>query len=164
MRVVVKAEKPYLKPTHRKARLAFAHKYRHWTIGGSKLVLWSDETKVNRIGSDSQVWVWKNKGEPLSDRTTTPTVKHGGGSVMVWGCMAWNRVGIHQEIDGIMDAHNTLKSWSLEWLKVGKIRVQKARFSTSNRIMTPNITPNWLQSSLMIIISLFLTILLGLMI
>jgi transposase len=77
MRAVVKAKKPYLKPAHRKARLAFAHKYRHWTIDDWSMVLWSDETKINRFGSDGQAWVWKRKGEPLSDRTTSPAVKHG---------------------------------------------------------------------------------------
>ena len=47
----------------------------------------------------------KKKGEQLSDRTTTPTVKHGGGNnPMVWGCMGWNGVGVLTEVQGIMDA------------------------------------------------------------
>jgi hypothetical protein len=46
------------------------------------------KTKINRIGSDGRVYTWKKKGESLSDRTTTPTVKSGGGNnLMVWGCM-----------------------------------------------------------------------------
>jgi len=56
-----------------------------------KRVLWSDETKINRIGSVGRVYTWKQKGEPLSDRTPTPTVKHGGGIILwyegVWGGM-----------------------------------------------------------------------------
>ena len=67
--------------------------------------MWSDETKINRIGSDGKVYVWKKKGEPLSDRTTTPTVKHGGqNNLMVWGCMGWNGVEKLIEVQGIMDA------------------------------------------------------------
>ena len=47
----------------------------------------------------------KKKGEPLSDRTTTPTVKHGGGNnLLVWGCMGWNGVGVLTEVQGIMNA------------------------------------------------------------
>jgi hypothetical protein len=70
-----------------------------------KRVLWTDETKVNRIGSDGKVYVWKKRGEAISDRTTTPTVKHGGGNnLMVWGCIGWNGVGKLVEVQGKMDA------------------------------------------------------------
>jgi len=70
-----------------------------------KRVLWTDETKINRIGSDGKVYVWKKQGEPLSDQTTTPTVKHGGGNnLMVWGSMGWNGVGKLVEVQGVMDA------------------------------------------------------------
>ena len=68
-------------------------------------MLWSDETKINRIGSDGKMYVWKTRGEPLSDCTTTPTVKHGGGNnLMVWDCMGWNSVGRLIEVEGKMDA------------------------------------------------------------
>ena len=51
------------------------------------------------------MYTWKEKGTPLSDRTTTPTVKHGGGNnLIIWGCMAWNRVGKLTEVEGKMDA------------------------------------------------------------
>ena len=32
------------------------------------------------------------------------TVKHGGGNIMVWGCMGWNGVGHLAEVEGRMDA------------------------------------------------------------
>ena len=67
--------------------------------------MWSDETKINRIESDGRSYTWKKQGEPLSDRTTTPTVKHGGGkNITVWGCMGWDGVGVLTEVQGIMDA------------------------------------------------------------
>jgi DDE superfamily endonuclease len=51
------------------------------------------------------VYVWKERGELISDRTTTPTVKHGGGNnLMVWGCMGWNGVEKLIEVEGKMDA------------------------------------------------------------
>ena len=46
----------------------------------------------------------KKKGEPLSDRATTPTVKFGGGNLMVWECMGWNGVEVLAEVEGRMDA------------------------------------------------------------
>ena len=104
-RAVVKQKQPALKKAHRIARLQFARTHLNWTVEDWKRVLWSDETKINRIGSDGRVYTWKLKGEPISDRITTPTVKHGGGNnLMVWGCMGWNGVGVLTEVQGIMDA------------------------------------------------------------
>ena len=104
-RSVVKRKRPLLKKAHRVARLKFARYHENWTVEDWKRILWSDETKINRIGSDGKAYTWKKKGEPLSDRTTTPTVKHGGGNnLMVWGCMGWNGVGVLTEVQGIMNA------------------------------------------------------------
>ena len=53
--------------------------------------------------------MWKERGEPISDRTTTPTVKHeGGNNLMVWGCMGWNGVGKLMEVEGKMDAEHVV--------------------------------------------------------
>lgn len=104
-RAVVKKKCPLLKKAHRMDRLKFARYHENWTVEDWKRVLWSDETKINRIGSDGRTYTWKKKGEPLSDQTTTPTVKHGGGNnLMVWGCMGWNGVGVLTEVQGIMNA------------------------------------------------------------
>jgi hypothetical protein len=85
--------------------LKWALEHANWTVEDFKRILWTDETKINRIGSDGKVYVWKKRGEPISDRITTSTVKHGGGNnLMVWGCMGWNRVGMLIEVEGRMDA------------------------------------------------------------
>jgi DDE superfamily endonuclease/Transposase len=104
LKAVVKAKKPLLTKVHRKQRLAFAQRHLNWTVEDWKKVMWSDETKINRIGSDGKVYVWKKKGEAPTDRTTIPTVKFGGGNnLMVWGCMGWNGVGKLTEVIGKMD-------------------------------------------------------------
>jgi transposase len=103
-KAVVKKKKPLLSARHRKARLAFAQKYREWTLEDWKRVIWSDETKINRYGSDGREWVWKQKGVGLIEREVQGTVKYGGGNIMVWGCMGWNGVGQLAEIEGKMDA------------------------------------------------------------
>ena len=87
-RSATKKKVPMLKGSHHQQRLKFAQYHENWTVEDWKRVLWTDETKINRIGSDGKVYVWKQQGESLSDQTTTPTVKHGGGNnLMVWGCM-----------------------------------------------------------------------------
>ena len=37
------------------------------------------------------------------DRLVQGTVKFGGGSLMMWGCMSWDGVGYFYKIDGRMD-------------------------------------------------------------
>jgi hypothetical protein len=103
-KAVVKKKKPKLTIAHRKKRLAFALKYKEWTVEDWKRVIWSDETKINRFGSDGRQWVWKKKGQGLIDREIQGTVKFGGGNVMVWGCMGWEGVGRLAEVEGRMDA------------------------------------------------------------
>jgi len=66
-------------------------------------VIWSDRTKINRLGSDGRKWAWKKSGESLSERLVEGTLKYGGGSVMIWGCMTWEGVGYATKIDGRMD-------------------------------------------------------------
>jgi hypothetical protein len=48
--------------------------------------------------------VWKEVGEPLSDRLVESIVKFGGGNVMMWGCMFWEGIGYTTRIEGKMDA------------------------------------------------------------
>lgn len=98
-------KRPALKPSHRRARLAWAQEHREWTVDDWKRVVWSDETKVNRICSDGVQYGWVEVGDALSDRAVTETVKFGGGSVMVWGCMSWLGAGILHKVVGRMDSH-----------------------------------------------------------
>ncbi len=46
-------------------------------------VLWSDETKINLFGSDGVKRVWPQPGDEYKEKCVLPTVKHGGGCVMV---------------------------------------------------------------------------------
>jgi hypothetical protein len=41
-------------------------------------ILWSDETKTELFGLNGKHHIWRKPG-------TIPTVKHHGGSIMLWG-------------------------------------------------------------------------------
>jgi transposase len=84
--------------------LDFALAHKEWTIEDWKRVVWSDETTINRLGSDGRKWVWKKAGEELSDRMVEGTVKFGGGNLMFWGSMLWEGPGYGTKINGRMDA------------------------------------------------------------
>ena len=52
-----------LKQQQHQKQLKFAQYHENWTVEDWKSVLWSDETKINRIGSDRKVYICKkNKG------------------------------------------------------------------------------------------------------
>ncbi|KAG1145923.1 hypothetical protein G6F37_007120 [Rhizopus arrhizus] len=96
---------PLLSAKHRKARLEWALAHRYWTIDDWRKVIFSDESKINVWGSDGIEFYWCLPGSPLQPHHVIPTVKHGGGSVMVWACMTSHGVGYICEIyDGRMTA------------------------------------------------------------
>ncbi len=78
--------KPLLKMMHKKL---FAEDKQTKDLDYWNHVLWSDETKINLFGSDGAKRVWRQPGEEYKDKCVLATVKHGGGSVMVWGCWHW---------------------------------------------------------------------------
>lgn len=100
----VKTRKPLLRPRHLRQRLAFARKYANWTVDDWKRVIWSDETKINVFGSDGRQYCYRRPGERIQPHHVQPTVKHGGGSLMLWGCFTSAGVGYACRIDGGMDA------------------------------------------------------------
>ena len=74
MKTVVKSKHPLLSARHCKAHLDFTYAHKDWTVENWKKVVWSDETKVNHLGSDGRKWVWKKAGEGISDRLVEGTV------------------------------------------------------------------------------------------
>lgn len=118
----VKAKKPLLAVRHRRQRLEFARKYQHWTSEDWRRVVFSDETKINRFGSDGRKWCWKKSSTKiLQPNHVFSTVKYGGGSLMVWGCMTAKGVGYLVKIEGTMNSELYCKILeedllnSLEW-------------------------------------------------
>ncbi len=97
--------KPLLKMMHKKARKQFAEDKQTKDMDYWNHVLWSNETKINLFGSDGVKRVWRKPGEEYKDKCVLPTVKHGGGSVMVWGCMSAASTGELQFIEGTMNAN-----------------------------------------------------------
>ena len=68
-------------------------------------MLWTDEYKFNRFGSDGKQYVHRPQNQELSPRYTLKTVKHGGGNVIVWGSFSWCGVGPLYRIQGTIDQH-----------------------------------------------------------
>ncbi|KAK3554871.1 hypothetical protein QTP86_000912 [Hemibagrus guttatus] len=77
---------PLLKPVHVRARLKFAREHLDDPEEDWENVIWSDETKIELFGKNSTCRVWRRKNAELHPKNTIPTVKHGSGNIMLWGC------------------------------------------------------------------------------
>ncbi|KAG2216242.1 hypothetical protein INT45_001902 [Circinella minor] len=89
----VKPKKPALSNDNIKKRLKWAYKHRHWTVKDWEQVIWSDETRVNRFGSDGNQYTYIKKGARLQKHNINGTRKNCGGRLMVWSCFSAAGVG-----------------------------------------------------------------------
>lgn len=46
-------------------------------------------------------FVWRKKGEAFNPENTVPTVKHRGGSVVLWGCCGTSGTGNLVQVHGV---------------------------------------------------------------
>ena len=77
-------------------------KHRQWTTENWKKVLWTDESKFEIFGSSHRVFVCRRVGERIVPQCETPTVKHGGGSMIMWGSFGGSRIGDLHRVTGTL--------------------------------------------------------------
>lgn len=98
----VARRKPYISAVNRRKRMAFAKLYVNKDPEWWSDVIFADESKFTLWQSDGRVRVWRKVNEQLKKQNLQQTVKHGGGSVMVWGCMSSAGVGELRYIEETM--------------------------------------------------------------
>ena len=55
-----------------------------------KKILWSNISKIVLFGYNDATHVWREDRASCSQKNTIPTMKHGGGNIMVWGCFVYS--------------------------------------------------------------------------
>ena len=86
-----------------KKKTAMGKKHKNCSLKMGQNVLWTDEFKFEHFGSKRRVCARKNPGKRLNDACMFSTVKHGGGSVSVWGSLSGRRrAGDLFQVKGIM--------------------------------------------------------------
>ena len=99
----MRRKKPLFTKVHIKKRKLWAQHYSNWTVDDWKTAVFSDESKFNLFGSDGCLYCRRRPGEEFLPQNIQKTVKHGGGSLQVWGCLTWNGTGHLHRINGHMD-------------------------------------------------------------
>ena len=95
---------PLLTNKHKKGRLYYDQGNLNKPQKFLNTILWDDETKLERFGAMDQRYIWRKKNEAYVEKNTLPTVKHGGDSLMFWGCFESLGTGNLQRVDGIMNS------------------------------------------------------------
>ena len=93
----VSRRKPDLCPHHQIQHQKYETEHLQIPDAFWKQVLWTDEVKIELFGHNQQRYVWRKKGAAFHEKTTLPTVKHGGGSIhpkayaLGLCCSQWHR-------------------------------------------------------------------------
>jgi transposase len=98
----VARKKPLLSKKNIKARYQWAKDHLDWTEDDWKNVIFSDESPFQLFQSGGRIFVRRRPGEEFLPECMNPTVKHGGGSIQVWGAFSYNGVGPIYRVQGIM--------------------------------------------------------------
>lgn len=93
LRGCVAAKKPLLSDANCAKRLRFAREHKNWTVNQWRKVLFSDESTYELFCGEKRVYVRRRVGERYKKECCVPTVKHGFGSLMVWGCISGFGIG-----------------------------------------------------------------------
>lgn len=108
----VPRKKPFISKVNKKRRLDFANNHKKQDTSYWKNMIFSDESKFELFGHRKQPKIWRSVNKEFSQQNIQPTIKHGGGSVMVWGCMAASGVGSLVFVESTMkkeDYHRILQ-------------------------------------------------------
>ena len=135
----VARRKPLLIKRHMAAYLEFAKMHLKDSQTMRNKILWSDETKIELFDLNTKCHSWKKPG-PI------PTVKHGGGSIMLWGSFSAARTGRLVKIEGKMNGAKYRREILDKNLLQSTQNLRLGEGSPSNKTTTLNTQPRQRRS------------------
>ena len=91
-------KKPLVSLKNRKKRLSFAKDHEHCSVEDWKKVLFTDETKVNLVGSNGKMYIRCFKNERFNPQFIKGYLQAGGGLILVWGSFRHDGTGLIVQI------------------------------------------------------------------
>ena len=88
----IERKRPFLTRQQKRARLAFAKKFIHWTIEDWKRVIFTDEMGMQTGANVGQVWVWRYPEEEYEEDCCGVTHISGFKKIKVWGAMRYGKL------------------------------------------------------------------------
>ena len=105
MRAMKAVRKPFISKRHSRTRLTWCRRQKGWQLAQWQQVVWSDECVIQLWQESRGVVVRRSSKERFHPDCVAPTVKHGGGSIMVWACFCWDQLGPIVVVPGTIDQH-----------------------------------------------------------
>lgn len=102
-------KKPFISKKNAKRRVLWCHTFRKWSVKDWKRVIWSDECIIPLWQASRDRRIRRTTLEAFHPDCIAPTIKHGGGSLMVWACFRWDKPGPIIVIDGTLDQQKYMK-------------------------------------------------------
>ncbi|GFS53510.1 transposable element Tcb1 transposase [Trichonephila clavipes] len=100
--------KLYISMTNQLKRIAFENEHINKPPEFCRSIIFTGESKLCIFSIKGRKLAWNKLCTELQKEHLVSTVKHGGGGVMVWGCMTSNGVGKLKYIESIMNKYDYL--------------------------------------------------------
>jgi transposase len=101
--------KPFISKKNAKARRLWSKLHLGWTLKDWKRVIWSDECSIQLWQGSRDRRIRRTSQENPIRVGIAPTIKFGGGSLMIWACFCWDKLGPIITIEGSVDQVKYIK-------------------------------------------------------
>jgi hypothetical protein len=96
----IPAFNPLLNNKQKENHLNWCIERKGWSIRKWKSVIWSDESHFTIFKNDGPGRVWRTPGTRFNIQNMVPSIKYGGGGVIMWGCFSGKGIGPLVKVNG----------------------------------------------------------------